>query len=32
MLSKINWLAVLVSAIAGIFIGFLWYGLFFMDQ
>jgi hypothetical protein len=32
MISKINWLAVLVSAIAGMFIGFLWYGVFFMDQ
>lgn len=32
MFSKINWLAVLVSIIAGMFIGFLWYGLFFLDQ
>lgn len=32
MSSKINWLAILVSAIAGMFIGFLWYGLFFVDQ
>jgi hypothetical protein len=32
MSSKINWLAILVSVIAGMFIGFLWYGVFFMDQ
>ncbi|MEM6770208.1 MAG: DUF1761 domain-containing protein, partial [Bacteroidota bacterium] len=29
MQSKLNWLAVVVSIIAGMFIGFLWYGAFF---
>ena len=32
MSSRINWLAILVSVIAGMFIGFLWYGLFFTSQ
>lgn len=29
--SRINWLAVLVSAISGMLIGFLWYGMFFVQ-
>ncbi len=29
MSTKINWLAVVVAALAGMFIGFLWYGAFF---
>lgn len=29
---KFNWLAILVAAIAGMFIGFLWYGVFFQAQ
>lgn len=29
MSTKINWLAVIVAALAGMFIGFLWYGAFF---
>ena len=29
MRTKINWLAVVVAALAGMFIGFLWYGAFF---
>jgi len=32
MQSKTNWLAVLVAVIAGMFIGFLWYGVFFQAQ
>ncbi|MEL7161475.1 MAG: DUF1761 family protein, partial [Bacteroidota bacterium] len=31
MQTKTNWIAVIVAAVAGMFIGFLWYGLFFMD-
>lgn len=31
MQSKLNWLALVVAVIAGMFIGFLWYGAFFMD-
>jgi len=27
-----NWLAIVVAAIAGFFIGFLWYGLIFKNQ
>jgi hypothetical protein len=30
-MGKINWLAIVVSVVAGSIIGFLWYGLFFMD-
>ncbi|SEQ39371.1 DUF1761 domain-containing protein [Neolewinella agarilytica] len=32
MQNKTNWLAIIVAAIAGMFIGFLWYGLFFQAQ
>lgn len=32
MFSKINWLALVVAAVAGMFIGFLWYGAFFNAQ
>lgn len=32
MSSKINWLALVVATIAGMFIGFLWYGAFFQAQ
>lgn len=30
-MQKINWLALLAVTVAGMFIGFLWYGAFFMD-
>ena len=29
---KTNWIAVIVSAVAGMFIGFLWYGFLFHSQ
>lgn len=32
MQTKTNWIAVIVAAVAGMFIGFLWYGLFFQLQ
>ncbi|TXF89068.1 DUF1761 domain-containing protein [Neolewinella aurantiaca] len=32
MKRKINWIAVAVAALAGMFIGFLWYGAFFNAQ
>lgn len=31
-MGKINWIAVVAATVAGSVIGFLWYGLFFMDQ
>ena len=31
-MNKTNWLAVLASAAAGMGLGFLWYGVLFMDQ
>ena len=30
-MGKTNWLAIIVAAAAGMGIGFLWYGLFFLD-
>jgi Protein of unknown function (DUF1761) len=32
MSNKTNWLAVAAAAVAGMFIGFLWYGAFFQNQ
>jgi hypothetical protein len=32
MSNKTNWLAVVAAAVAGMFIGFLWYGAFFQKQ
>jgi len=32
MMNKTNWLAVIVAAAAGMGLGFLWYGVLFLDQ
>ncbi len=31
-MKKTNWLAIVVAAVAGFFIGFLWYGVLFQQQ